>query len=242
MMHIRFLTKAGDFPIIKLKSRKTGERQRSGKPGCFTPYIFSVGPGEEKRMSRKIITISREFGSGGRTIGRMAAEKLGIPCYDQELIDKIAEESGLVKAYVEENSENVTGGWLSFTAGRDIYGHSLQDDLNRAQSKVIREVAEQGPCVIIGRCADYILDDRDDLLKVFIHASMEKRAERIVNQYGEAAEGPVQRLKEKDKKRKAYYQLYTDRKWGDVANYHITLDSGVLGLETCAEIIAKLAE
>jgi hypothetical protein len=82
----------------------------------------------------KIVTISREFGSGGRTIGRMAAEKLGVPCYDQELIDKIAEESGLIRAYVEENSENVAGGWLSFTVGRDFYGHSLQDDLTRAQT------------------------------------------------------------------------------------------------------------
>ena len=189
----------------------------------------------------KIVTISREFGSGGRTIGRMAAEKLGVPCYDQELIDKIAEESGLIRAYVEENSENVAGGWLSFTAGRDFYGHSLQDDLTRAQTKVIREIAEKGPCVLIGRCADYILDDREDLLKVFIHASMEKRAERIVHQYGERAEDPFQRLKDKDKKRKAYYQLYTDRKWGDLNNYHLALDSGVLGLETCADIIAQLA-
>lgn len=190
----------------------------------------------------KIVTISREFGSGGHTIGRMAAEKLGVSCYDQELIDKIAEESGLIRAYVEENSENVTGGWLSFAAGRDFYGHSLQDDLIRAQTKVIQEIADKGPCVLIGRCADYILDDRDDLLKVFIHASMEKRAERIIQQYGELPGDPVQRLKEKDKKRKAYYQLYTDRKWGDLNNYHLALDSGVLGLETCADIIAQLAK
>ena len=193
-------------------------------------------------MASKIVTISREFGSGGRTIGRMAAEKLGVPCYDQELIDKIATESGLMKAYVEENTENVSGGWLSFTAGRDFYGHSLQDDLYRVQTKVIRELADKGPCVLIGRCADYILAERDDLLKVFIHASMEKRAERIVNQYGETVEDPMQRLKEKDKKRKAYYQLYTDRKWGQVGNYHLALDSGALGLETCADIIAALAK
>ncbi len=193
-------------------------------------------------MSAKIVTISRQFGSGGRTIGRMAAEKLGVPCYDQELIDRIAEESGLVKAYVEENSENVAGGWLSFTAGRDFYGHSLQDDLFRAQTKVISDCAAAGPCVIIGRCADYILEDDERVLKVFIHASMEKRAERIVSQYGETADDPVHRLREKDKKRKAYYQLYTDRKWGDAANYHLTLDSGALGLETCAEIIAMLAK
>ena len=191
-------------------------------------------------MSNRIITISREFGSGGRTIGRMAAEKLGIPCYDQELIDKIAEESGLIKSYVESNVEDVQGGWLSMVAGRDFYGHSLQDDLHAAQTKVIRELADKESCIIIGRCADSILEDYSDLLKVFIHASLEKRAERIVHQYGERTEDPIQRLKEKDKKRKAYYQLYSDRKWGAMENYHVALDSGELGLEKCARIIVGL--
>lgn len=188
----------------------------------------------------KIVTISREFGSGGRTIGRLAAEKLGIPCYDQELIEKITAESGMMKDYVEEKTENIGGGWLSFAAGRDFYGHSLQDDLFRVQTRVIRDLAETGPCVIIGRCSDYILKDRDDVLTVFIHASMEKRAERIVEQYGETDQNPFSRLKEKDKKRRAYYQLYTDRQWGAVGNYHLALDSGALGIERCAELIAGL--
>ena len=191
-------------------------------------------------MSYRIITISREFGSGGRTVGRMAAEKLGIPCYDQELIDRIAQESGIVKSYVEEKSENIEGGWLSFAVGRDFYGHSLQDDLFRVQTRVIRELAERESCVIIGRCSDYILKDFDGLLTVFIHASMEKRAERIVSQYGEGDRDPMARLREKDKKRRAYYQLYTDRQWGAVENYHLALDSGVLGLERCARVIADL--
>ena len=90
-------------------------------------------------MGNRIITISREFGSGGRTIGRMAAEKLGIPCYDQEIIEKITEETGMLKSYVESNVEDVQGGWLSVLAGRDYYGHSLQDDLHAAQTKVIRD-------------------------------------------------------------------------------------------------------
>ena len=191
-------------------------------------------------MSNRIITISREFGSGGRTIGRLVAQKLCIPCYDHELIDKITEESGLLKSFVESNVEDAQGGWFSFMAGRDFYGHSLQDDLYLAQTKVIRELADKGPCVIIGRCADSILEDYDNVLKVFIHASIEKRAERIVHQYGETTEDPVHRLKEKDKKRKAYYQLYSDRKWGAMENYHVALDSGALGLERCAEIIVQL--
>ena len=193
-----------------------------------------------KIMSNRIITISREFGSGGRTIGRMTAEKLGIPCYDQEIIEKIAEETGMLKSYVESNVEDVQGGWLSVLAGRDYYGHSLQDDLHAAQTKVIRGLADKSSCVIIGRCADSILSDYDNILKVFIHASMEKRVEWVLKQYGETEQDPVQRLKEKDKKRKAYYQLYSDRKWGAMENYHIALDSGVLGVERCAEILVQL--
>ena len=191
-------------------------------------------------MGNRIITISREFGSGGRTIGRMAAMKLGISCYDQELIDKIAAESGLVKEYVEEHSEDISGGWFGFAEGRDFYGHSIRDTLYAAQTKVIRELAEKESCVIIGRCSDYILRDFDNVLTVFIHASMDKRAERIVRQYGERTEDPVQRLRDKDRKRRSYYQLYTDRKWGAVENYQLTLDAGALGIERCADVIASL--
>ena len=229
------MTKLSDLVILNMEIDRKIAASRSMKPlrGCVSNERGSS-------MSNRIITISREFGSGGRTIGRMAAEKLGIPCYDQEIIEKITEETGMLKSYVESNVEDVQGGWLSVLAGRDYYGHSLQDDLHAAQTKVIRELADKGPCVIIGRCADSILDDYDNVLKVFIHASMEKRAERIVHQYGETAEDPVHRLKEKDKKRKAYYQLYSDRKWGAMENYHVALDSGVLGLERCAEIIVQL--
>ena len=191
-------------------------------------------------MSNRIITVSREFGSGGRTIGRMAALKLGIPCYDQELIDKVAAESGLVREFVAEHSEDIRGGWFGYAGARDFYGRSINDTLYAAQTKVIRELAEKESCVIIGRCSDYILREDDNVLMVFIHASMEKRAERIVQEYGETDQEPMQRLHDKDRKRKAYYQLYTDRKWGAVENYHIALDSGVLGIERCAEIIAGL--
>lgn len=191
-------------------------------------------------MSNRIITISREFGSGGRTIGRMAALKLGIPCYDQELIDKVAAESGLVREFVAEHSEDIRGGWFGYAGARDFYGRSINDTLYAAQTKVIRELAEKESCVIIGRCSDYILREDDNVLTVFIHASMEKRAERIVRQYGERDGDPYQRLKDKDRKRRAYYQLYTDRKWGAMENYQLALDSGSLGLEKCAEIIASL--
>ena len=194
-------------------------------------------------MKKRIITIGREFGSGGRTIGRMVAERLGIPCYDQELIEKLAEESGLSKDYIRDESEYAShSSWtaVAFSSVRSMGVPSNQDYLWAIQRKIILQLGEKENCVIVGRCADSILEGHADLLKVFIHASMEKRAERIVNQYGETPEDPVQRLKDKDKKRKAYYQLYSDRKWGAMENYHIALDSGALGLERCAEIIVQL--
>ena len=180
-------------------------------------------------MSNRIITISREFGSGGRTIGRKTAERLGIPCYDAELVQKIAEESGYAEAYVMEEGEETAGGWLSTILSDRTNGLTNQDKIWNIQSRVITELAEQGPCVIVGRCADYILREKADLLTVFIHASLEKRAERIVKEYCEREETPEQRLRDKDKRRAAYHRFYTDMKWGQAQNYDICLDSGELG-------------
>jgi cytidylate kinase len=190
----------------------------------------------------RIITISREFGSGGRTIGRQTAMRLNIPCYDAELIEKIAQESGFSKEYIQEQGEYAaSGNWLADAfSGRDRNGHSYQDDLWAIQQKVILELAAKGPCVIVGRCADYILRDQADCLRVFIHADMAARAKRIVEQYGERTDSPEQRLRDKDKRRAAYYQIYTDTKWGDVGNYDITLNSGVLGIDKCVELLAGL--
>lgn len=193
-------------------------------------------------MSNRIITISRQFGSGGRTIGKEVAAKLGIPCYDNELIEHIAQESGFAKEYIAERGEYAAhGSWLaSAFTDRDFNGHSNQDELWAAQRKVILSLAEKGPCVIVGRCADYILQDTADCLNVFIHSDMDKRAKRIVEQYGERTDAPEKRLRDKDKRRTAYYQFYTDRKWGAAENYHIALNSGALGLEKCVDILVSL--
>ncbi len=166
--------------------------------------------------SNRIIAISREFGSGGRTIGKEVAAKLGIPCYDSELIEKIAVESGLAKEYIEKYGEYALSNKLydNAVAGRGQDGQSSVDKIWFAQKKVITDLAEKGSCVIVGRCADYILRDIADCLTVFIHASDEKRAERIVTVYGQREESPAQRLHDKDKKRKAYYKLYTGTQWG----------------------------
>lgn len=190
----------------------------------------------------RVITISRQFGSGGRTIGRQVAEKLGIPCYDQELIEQLAEKSGFTKEYIKERSEYTErGGWLANAlSGRAAGGMTNQDHIWVAQRELILELAAKGPCVMVGRCADYILQGQADCLNVFVHASMENRAERIVKMYGERDEAPEKRLRDKDKRRKAYYQFYTDTEWGRAENYHISLDSGALGIDKCVELIASL--
>lgn len=191
-------------------------------------------------MKNRIITISREFGSGGRTIGKMVAEKLGIPCYDAEIIQKMADETGFAPDYVKEAGEYSPGSFLSAAFSNRMFGPTNEDILWQHQYRVITELAEKGPCVIVGRCADYILEDKTDCLKVFIHADLEFRAKRIVEVYGERAESPEERIKDKDKRRAAYHRFYTNMKWGYAQNYDLTLNSGVLGIDNCVDIITKL--
>ena len=193
-------------------------------------------------MKNRIITISREFGSGGRTIGEMTAETLGIPCYDQELIEKLSEDSGFTEDYIREQDESSAHkGWFANAfSGRSLNGVSNQDYLWIIQRSIILELAARESCVIVGRCADYILKDAADCLKVFIHAGFDKRAQRIVSLYGETDVPTQKRLADKDKRRAAYYQFYTDTQWGLARNYHVTLDSGVLGIEQCSSLISGL--
>ena len=191
-------------------------------------------------MKNRVITISREFGSGGRTIGKMVAQELGIPCYDAEIIQAIAQESGFSEGYIREAGEYTPGGVFANVFSNRVYGPTNEDYLWTIQYQIITELARKGSCVIVGRCADYILRDMADCLKVFVHADLNFRAKRIVEVYGERDASPEQRLKDKDKRRAAYHRFYTDKKWGQSQNYHVTLDSGVLGLERCAEIIRSL--
>ena len=199
-------------------------------------------------MGTKIITISREFGSGGRTIGREVANRLGIPFYDKELVDQIALESGFSPAFVEENGEH------SPTRSRVAYafshqsvpgvmnGMSTADFLWSIQCSVIMQLAEKGPCVIVGRNADYILKDRKDCLDVFFDADMEFLADRIVRLYVESEKSPEARLNEKDKRRMINYQHYTGRVWGQAHNYDLCLNSGTLGIDACVDLIVSLAK
>ena len=197
-------------------------------------------------MEKKIITISREFGSGGRSIGRKVAQKLGIPFYDKELVEQIALESGFAPKFVEEHGEHSPGKSLFSYAFAPqgvpgiMNGLSTADFLWNIQCGVILQLAEKGPCVIVGRNADYILKDRKDVLHVYIHADMNFRADRIVRLYGDSEKSPEARLHEKDKRRRNNYQHYTGLTWGQSQNYDVCLDSSSVGVENCADIIVSM--
>lgn len=148
-------------------------------------------------------------------------------------------ESDFTEEYVREYSEYFTQGIVSAFLGRTS-GLTRQDELWVLQRKIILDLAQKGPCVIVGHCADYILRDAADCLTVFIHADLEKRAERIVRVYGEREIMPKERLMLKDRCRAAYYKFYTDMDWGTLKNYHAALNSGILGIDRCAEVLAAL--
>ena len=191
---------------------------------------------------KSIITISREFGSGGHTIGKLVAEKLGYHFYGRELVEKVAALSGFSTEFIEESGEYASAkSSLLFslaTAGQyETGGMSMHDRLYLIQTQVIEGIAAEGNCVIVGRCADFILRDYKDCLHVFVYADMESRAKRIVERYGETDKSPKKRLEDKDQKRKVYYKNYTGRNWGEPHNYNLCLDSSKLGIEACADLI-----
>lgn len=193
-------------------------------------------------MSNRIIAIGRQFGSGGSTIGREVAKRLGIPCYDEEILDRMAVESGFAPEYLKEQTENAaTRNLFSYALNAGAFmGNSFQDDLWALQNKIIHDLAAQGPCVFVGFCSEYILRKHDNCLRAFIYADPDKRAERIVERYGQTDVAPEKRVKDMDRKRSAYYQYYTDLKWGASKNYHISLNSGALGIDSCVEILTSL--
>ena len=192
-------------------------------------------------MTKKIITISREFGSGGRFIGEEVAKKLGIAYYDKNIINQIAEKSGLSPDYVQESAElSPKRGLFAYAfAGRDITGKSVEDMVYEAQRKVILEVAEKEACVIIGRNADFILRDRADVLNVFIHGDMPEKVQRISQLYHVSKQDAVKLIADTDKRRMANYNFYTEQKWGKAGNYTLCLNSSQLGYDRCEAIIME---
>ena len=190
-------------------------------------------------MAKRIITISREYGSGGRFIGEEVAKKLGIKYYDKDIIREIAEQSGFSPEYIQENSElSPKKGLFAYAfSGRDITGRSIEDMVYEAQRKVILGIAEKEDCVIIGRNADFILKDRMDVLNVFIHGNMPEKVQRICKLYHVMDTDAEKMINDTDKRRRANYNFYTEQKWGMAGNYTLSLNSSVLGYDMCQKVI-----
>lgn len=203
-------------------------------------------------MCTQIISISREFGSGGRLIGKRLAKKLDIPCYDRTIIQKTAEKSGFSPEFIARAEERarsrfhlsamnmtISGGKGSFAQPQEV---PVSHQAFFAQAEVIRELADEGPCVIVGRCSDYILEDRPSLLKVFIYADLPSRVTRCVEEYGLPAEEMAKRIRQQDRGRANYYNYFTGLNWGDMRRYDLTLNSTTAGVDGAVELIAALAD
>ena len=182
-----------------------------------------------------IITIDRQYGSGGRKIGEKLADKLGFAFYDRALLKRAAEESGLHEDMFK-NAEKRATNLFALSLSSSPYTLSIDDEIFIAQSKTIKKVAEEGNCVIVGACADYVLKDYPNCINVFIHADIEKRKLRAINEYNMPQENIEKTITKLDKCRSTYYVHYTDNKWGKAQNYDITLDSGI-GIDNAVELI-----
>ncbi|HIT14644.1 MAG TPA: cytidylate kinase-like family protein [Candidatus Scatomonas merdigallinarum] len=198
-----------------------------------------------------IITISRQHGSAGLQIGRELAKELNIPCYDKELLERAAKDSGLCKEIFEANEKKPTSSFLySLVMDTYSYGYSsgvlsdmpLNQKVFLAQFDTIKQLAKEGPCVFIGRCADYALEDNPNCLSVFVHADLKKRIRRVaaINSISDAkAKDIIQKM---DKSRASYYNYYTCKKWGDMESYHVCLDSGIFGIDGTVNLLKVMIE
>ena len=195
-------------------------------------------------MGKKIITISREYGSGGRQVGLTVAKKLGMEFYDKELIDAAAKEIGFPTEMIADREQRLTNSLLYNFAMGTLYGIAyprepkvselpLTEQIYQAQKKAIEEAAKRGSCIFVGRCADYILKSRPDVLRVFIYA------DRAIEEYGEIEEYIDEFMYQTDKRRRIHYENYTNQKWGSRENYDLMLNSGDLGLDKCVELLCE---
>lgn len=201
-------------------------------------------------MSEKIITIGRQFGSGGREIGEKLALKLGIPFYDKDLLKRAAKESGLCEEIFENFDEKPSSSFLyslvmdpySLGYSNNGYDLPLNHKVFLAAFDTIKKIADEGACVIVGRCADYALQDYDNVLNVFVHAPLEDRIKRISAKYELSESKAKDMIYKKDKQRASYYNYYSSSKWADIKNYDLTINSSHLGIDQTVEVIAAIAQ
>lgn len=190
---------------------------------------------DNKLNKHIVVTISREYGSGGRYIGRLIADKLGIKFYDKDLVTKISKKTGLTEEYIENNEQ--TRSTLATLGGTEL---TNADELFISESQEIEKLADKESCVIIGRCSDFVLKDRDDVLKIFIYSSMEDKIKRAIEFYGVNKEKAEKEIKKIDKLRANHYKYYTEREWKDYSNYDLCINSDNLGVEKSADLICKI--
>ncbi|MDR3086185.1 MAG: cytidylate kinase-like family protein [Christensenellaceae bacterium] len=200
---------------------------------------------------KSIITIGRQFGSGGRAIGKRLSEILGIPFYDKELIELAAEAGGMSAEVFSSVDEKAASGLVYSSASLMMGGEMrfspqvelpLNDKLFILSSKVISSIAAKGPCVLIGRCADYVLRENKLLFSAFIHAPLGSRLERVTRLYSLSPDAAEKRINREDKQRSQYYVYFTGRTWASIENYQLALDSSLLGEEGTAQLLAHIAK
>lgn len=201
-------------------------------------------------MHSLVITIGRQYGSGGRLIGEAVANKLDVPFYNRNMIDMIAEKSGLARDYITRREDKVPSRmiWAPLVGDTGmslLYNLSYYTNSDRmffAQSEIIREIAAKGSCVIVGRCADYILNEQANILKVFVYADKKDRIERIVSEYGVERSKASKTIDNTDNGRAKYYTHYTEMTWGDCRHYNLCIDSSRFGIESASDIIVEAAK
>ena len=197
-------------------------------------------------MDKYVITIGREYGSAGRQIGMQLADELGIKCYDKELLARAAKDSGMAEELFHNHDEKPTNSFLyslvmdSYSFGYPSSSYTdmpINHKIFLAQFDTIRKIASEGPCILVGRCADYALEEFDNVLSVFIHADMDARIRRIARIYDLTDAKAKDLIKKTDKRRSSYYNYYTCKKWGDSRSYDLTLNTSKITPEACVDII-----
>ena len=215
------------------------EIKRLNKVNIISQTLIDDTSNDNKLSKQIIVTISREYGSGGRYIGRLIADKLGIKLYDKDFVIKVAEETGLSQEYIEQNEQKRTA--LAPLNNGYYSEYNNADELFAKESELIKEIAHNESCVIIGRCADNILKDNNNVVKVFVYSNMNDKIKRATTYYGidneEKAKKEIERI---DKQRENHYKYYTGNEWKDFTNYDICINSDALGVEKSAELICKI--
>lgn len=194
-----------------------------------------------------VVTISRQFGSGGRLIGKLLAERLGVPFYDKEIIEKAAQNCGFAEGFIKDN-EQKRKGFASYTMPVSVLGtgafanfDNFEARIYAAEAEAIETFANGGACVIVGRCADYVLRNKRKCMNVFVFADTDSRVKRVIEVYKDAPdERKAQKLvRDTDKLRARHYRYYTDSEWGSASNYHLCIDSALFGIDNCVEMLAS---